>query len=516
VVECLAALGTALPGLTASPVWAEAARAVVAAAARATPAAVAGTLLETTGKVGTSPDATWCPNASYFELLPVTVATLTPGNASVSWVGDGVFSGMAASAKFASSGVSVTLTGSGATGAGLDEYYIIATSADLTLASVSVLGATTTTTLNYTVSYGAQDAALNGVNVHLLPCGLLGTLQSVLRTASLFSGNNSALAAANIDFLVERGVWPSATPFGGAVNVDTSNIKSGDYLAIARLDGLDPMIMFGTGGVTGHSAIAVWDAGTLYVCESTDANPFGPVYWPPPYGIIRHEFSEWFTLAQAAGYHVSLLPIAPELAAAFNETAYWTWFATVQGMPSLDKLLGNATAGVSVYSMLTWGLNMRMNTTCTTLSCIIGTTVANQVTGRGPTSFVQAAAIPEDDSWLFGANYSMVCSEFAAHGWKTGLIGANPLWASISAGEQTPKDNYQMAIYDPARFTTANCPGGLMTDPTGTGTYCQLMGEYVMYLNGYNSIPLYAGINNACPAQWPAYVRCPPGNPTCC
>lgn len=48
------------------------------------------------------------------------------------------------------------------------------------------------------------------------------------------------------------------------------------------------MIAFGTGGLTGHSAIAVWETDpatgirTLYVCESTDKNPLGPVYFPPP------------------------------------------------------------------------------------------------------------------------------------------------------------------------------------------------------------------------------------------
>jgi hypothetical protein len=42
--------------------------------------------------------------------------------------------------------------------------------------------------------------------------------------------------------------------------------------------------------MTGHSAIAVWEGSTLYVCESTDKNPFGPIYWPPPYGVIRHEW----------------------------------------------------------------------------------------------------------------------------------------------------------------------------------------------------------------------------------
>ncbi len=38
--------------------------------------------------------------------------------------------------------------------------------------------------------------------------------------------------------------------------LDASLIKSGDYLAIARLDGLDPLIMWGIGSATGHSAIA--------------------------------------------------------------------------------------------------------------------------------------------------------------------------------------------------------------------------------------------------------------------
>ena len=71
-----------------------------------------------------------------------------------------------------------------------------------------------------------------------------------------------------------------------------------------------------------------------------------------------------------------------------------------------------------------------------------------------------------------------------------------------------------MNIYDPAYFTAANCPTGLRT--TAAGNYCQLMGEYVLNLPGYNTIPLYEGMNNACPAQWPGYERCPASNPKCC
>jgi hypothetical protein len=156
----------------------------------------------------------------------------------------------------------------------------------------------------------------------------------------------------------------------------------------------------------------------------------------------------------------------------------------------------------------------------------------------------------------------MVCSEFAAHGWKVALSAAFPVFAQIIANEQSvrgawwcgrrrracasrscagapagarlncvplagrcfcfplpfffpqPKDNYQANMYDPGRFTPANCPGGLQTTPGGA--YCQIMGQYVQQLNDYNSVPVYAGMNNFCPSQWPEYVRCPPGNPTCC
>jgi hypothetical protein len=183
-------------------------------------------------------------------------------------------------------------------------------------------------------------------------------------------------------------------------------------------------------------------------------------------------------------------------------------------MNMLDPILGNATAGVSVYSMLTWGLNKRMGTNCSTLACIIDATVANKAAGRKLQSFVEAAAMVDDDSWKFGANYSMVCSEFAAHGWKVGLADAYPVWNNISSNEQTPKDNYQLNMYDPSRFNDSNCPGGVHTTPAGT--YCQLMGEYILELNAYNTVPVYAGVNNACPAQWPTYVRCPEGNPACC
>ena len=53
------------------------------------------------------------------------------------------------------------------------------------------------------------------------------------------------------------------------------NIQSGDFLAIMRLDGLDPIIMYGTGTHAGHTVMALRFDGELYIVESQDG-----WYWP--------------------------------------------------------------------------------------------------------------------------------------------------------------------------------------------------------------------------------------------
>jgi hypothetical protein len=102
-------------------------------------------------------------------------------------------------------------------------------------------------------------------------------------------------------------------------------IKSGDNMQVLKLDGLDPLIAWGTGGRTGHTTVLVWEDIDLYVCESTDASPFGS-YWPPPYGIIRTPYKQWIEQAKTAGFSVVLLPLSDEAAKAFDEKAFWTWF----------------------------------------------------------------------------------------------------------------------------------------------------------------------------------------------
>jgi hypothetical protein len=54
-----------------------------------------------------------------------------------------------------------------------------------------------------------------------------------------------------------------------------------------RLDGIDPMIMYGSGSHTGHSVMALRMEGELYIVESQDG-----WYWPRE-GIQKNKWSDW-------------------------------------------------------------------------------------------------------------------------------------------------------------------------------------------------------------------------------
>lgn len=51
------------------------------------------------------------------------------------------------------------------------------------------------------------------------------------------------------------------------VDLDEKEIHTGDFVAISRMDGVDNMIMIGTGSTIGHSAVAAWIDEKLYVIE---------------------------------------------------------------------------------------------------------------------------------------------------------------------------------------------------------------------------------------------------------
>eukprot|EP01138_Halocafeteria_seosinensis_P014845 gb/GECG01015155.1/.p1 GENE.gb/GECG01015155.1/~~gb/GECG01015155.1/.p1 ORF type:complete len:584 (+),score=51.41 gb/GECG01015155.1/:1-1752(+) len=483
-------------------------------------------------------DQKWCPEDSYFEFFPGTAASVSPGN-SATWEGS-CFSQM--QAKLTSMGgdnYTLTLGGSNTNSTGCSDTYLIVTSYDiLGLLDISTLDNSQSLPFSVAGSNQHIDLMQNGVHILFMPCGILGSIESLVKTVGLFVGNGQPLLERNAKFLKYKGIYKELKKYNEFVELDKSLIKSGDYLAISRFDGLSPMIMYGTGGQTGHAALAVWDDDELYVCESTAADPFGTVFWPPPYGIIRTKWDTWVKLARNASYHVNFLPLAEEYSQKFDTDAYWKWFRTVEGMPygfhnmlysfmdtsdperNFPSPIGNweiqtllnvwstlyaPEDHTSVYSLFIQALNHRTGQSCKDMTCVTDWLVNHNKT------IGEVTAIPEQDEWMYGQNYSLVCSVFTAHGWKVGLKGVIP---DYEATEQTPKDNCQMKLFSTSRIDASVCPNGLHT--SANGNYCQIMGEYWMDLEGFNSIPLYEQMNNHCPSKWPDYFRCPDSNPQCC
>lgn len=69
----------------------------------------------------------------------------------------------------------------------------------------------------------------------------------------------------NVDF-IEAGTefrWKERVPH--FVNLSSYEVKSGDFLAITRFDGVDQLIQFGAGSHAGHSAVVLELDGILSV-----------------------------------------------------------------------------------------------------------------------------------------------------------------------------------------------------------------------------------------------------------
>jgi hypothetical protein len=80
---------------------------------------------------------------------------------------------------------------------------------------------------------------------------------------------------ANVEFLRNAMRWDLQEREIKEYEYDESNFESGDVLAIMRLDGVDPLIMYGTGTTIGHCTMALWFENELYVVEAMENG-----FWP--------------------------------------------------------------------------------------------------------------------------------------------------------------------------------------------------------------------------------------------
>ena len=189
-----------------------------------------------------------------------------------------------------------------------------------------------------------DEIKVNSIKLVGFCSGVIETLKSLYLTLKMYVGGlgydpnhkipllrphvPDYMIKANLEALKFYMNYVPETRDNTPIYLNESLIHSGDFLAISRMDGIDPMIMMGTGSHIGHSAVASWIDGELYVLESQD----GP-YWPTR-GIQRTPFKKWVEQAHISEFNVAILPMREEYRKKFNESKANEWFVNgIEGLP---------------------------------------------------------------------------------------------------------------------------------------------------------------------------------------
>lgn len=103
-------------------------------------------------------------------------------------------------------------------------------------------------------------------------------------------------------------------------------IKDGDVLMTLRADGINSMIIYGTGSRVGHTCMTLWFDDELYVLESVDGIA-------DMHGVNRTRWDEWIKVNADIHKSVVHLPLRPDLSAKFNSTKAKEFFNRTVGLP---------------------------------------------------------------------------------------------------------------------------------------------------------------------------------------
>jgi hypothetical protein len=185
-------------------------------------------------------------NASSTSCFQENSATLTPNDGN----------------STSASSWTLSVTTSSATTLLCSDFYLFATLDGLILHTFSSLSPGTTNftwTLSPQASEAIQwDLSTKGVRVFRFQSNVIDMLTAVIDTALLFEaeatvGVSPAAAARNIDFLTKySGFSSSARQNVTEIILDESEISSGDFFGVMRLDGTDPMLAWAMGSTTGE------------------------------------------------------------------------------------------------------------------------------------------------------------------------------------------------------------------------------------------------------------------------
>eukprot|EP00347_Sterkiella_histriomuscorum_P011078 403373837 len=476
----------------------------------------------------------------YFEFLPVYVASLNASQPTYTYTSGLCFQKTEFSITYDPSpenftSVTVDITTSQPKSLFCSDYYFMGTFEIYHIEDFLFSKKSQIVYSNLTDDQKA-DIKFNGVVVYLFCDGITDELVSLFHTLELFVGGLGTnpwlpivgshvpeyMEQANVEFLNESIGWNLQVRPVHEIKLDKSQIKSGDYLMVFRLDGLDEIIMYGTGSHVGHSVMAMWfPDGELYVVESQDG-----WYWPV-HNIQKNKFDDWIQYAKNCDFHVSLLPLKDELRAKFNYTAALQFFNETEGLPfgyhtflwgwldtpesNLPPLIPARFAPIlfeilnrfipdTIDIFLVQGLNKRLNTENLTYPEVV-----TEAAKRGLT-IQDLMAIPEQDGWLYHGiepkdGKSYVCSSYVTALYKAAGLFGNTI---INPQEIHDRDLYNMNLFNKTSELPAVCKEN---DPTLP--YCQILGKYRMDIPDHklSYLEVYDHICEHCPTVAPNFIR---------
>jgi len=320
-------------------------------------------------------------------------------------------------------------------------------------------------------------------------------------------------------------------------SLNESLIRSGDFFGVIRLDGLDPVLAWAMGSAAGHVTVAIRDPvdDTLFIAEST----VNSSYWPSN-GVQRTEYAQWMDQAKNAGFNIVWAPLSDESRRNFDAEAAWDFLMTVEGLdygfPSMlgawiDTKEDNYPCLPPDFKRcLTWkvlevgfgfiervvpgfgllvipGLNKRLNVENLTLSELYYLAFSKGIESEDLMSIV------EEDGWKYRQRtnngsevegLSMVCCMFVCHLWKRGGLFERLGSDNVNCNEFVTFDNYALDLFD-AEFTANRPEVCKKADPLNP--LCQVMGEYSLTLDKWNTIEPHVHMMEHCPSQPPDYQR---------
>jgi len=480
----------------------------------------------------------------YFNFIPADHGAAFVNGAPVAWQGDCFQDNTAQLTKNGPGDYTFTVTVGKPSSLLCQDFYLFGTVEGFLVHTFFWAG-TSTFDWKLNANYAAAeewDIETKGIRVFRFHHDPLTTLRYVVETVLLFEGEftqgiSDRAAVRNLDFMAkypQKKMYPRATQ---DVELDESLISSGDFFGIIRLDGLDPMLAWAMGSTTGHTTVALWIDGELYICESTTKDS----YWPTN-GIQKTPYKTWVAQAKAAGYNTVHIPLNAAARAAFNESAALEFFGTVEGLDYgfYNLLLGWIDTPEQNYVCLppdytncltyniveilfalgdkimpsiadivfkqAWGL--RVNAAPTDSYPEILHKFGLQNPNLNPNAL---PAMVESDDYLYQTTRynqtvmgkSMVCCVFVCNMWKAGGLFAS-INNQVNCAELTNWDDYSLTILEPPATRPPQC---VAADPNNQ--LCQIGGAYTLELNDLHSKDMYPHIAENCPTIPPLYTKPP-------